>query len=181
MKSTPEWQARHRAYLLTKHWKKLRAAAVKRDNGKCVECGETETLQVHHKIYRKRFEDGKLKDVVTLCNICHRIAHGRVVYFPFDYKVKELHQQITRYENLPTAEQERELVSMILCKDHEDETCALFRSKAGMRIILTSSKMWDLWLKTNRDVTIRLWPWARKKLRKIQKQIGRKNLCFYSK
>jgi hypothetical protein len=161
------WQKAHQKYLQTEHWKNLRESAIKRDGGKCIECGDTTTLNVHHKVYRKRFEDGVLEDVVTLCKMCHRIEHGRRVYFPFDYKILEL-RQLLNYSILPTPEQERELVSLILCEEDEQETRGLFRYAANTRI----GKHFDLWLKKPTELHKRLWPWSYLKLKRIQNEIN---------
>lgn len=69
-------QRAHRDYLQTDHWFELRNSAIERDGGKCVRCGDSMSLQVHHKVYRDRFELGVLEDVETLCERCHRIEHG---------------------------------------------------------------------------------------------------------
>lgn len=69
-------QRAYREYQATDHWAALRTAAVARDGGKCVRCGSTAILQVHHTLYRTPFEAGILSDVETLCRQCHRKEHG---------------------------------------------------------------------------------------------------------
>ncbi len=68
-------QRRYQEYLGSEHWEKLRESALERDGRKCAECGKKKRLQVHHKVYQKRWEDGKLEDVETLCSSCHRGKH----------------------------------------------------------------------------------------------------------
>jgi 5-methylcytosine-specific restriction endonuclease McrA len=57
-------------------WQKARAAAKQRDGNRCVNCGATEGLQVHHVV---RLEDGgaefDLNNLVTLCVGCHGEQH----------------------------------------------------------------------------------------------------------
>ena len=60
-------------YIRTDHWKALRREARKRDGNRCVECGATERLEVHHLTY-ERIGRERLEDVVTLCQPCHAEA-----------------------------------------------------------------------------------------------------------
>ena len=76
MQELTKRQLKYRAYLATEHWASLRLAALARDGGKCIRCGEEERLQVHHRVYRGRYEDSVLEDVETLCRKCHRLEHG---------------------------------------------------------------------------------------------------------
>lgn len=54
-------------------WQKLRRAARLRDGNRCVRCGSSERLSVHHAV------DGSnlLEDLVTLCSRCHRGEHAQ--------------------------------------------------------------------------------------------------------
>ncbi|MBE6331995.1 MAG: HNH endonuclease [Bacteroidales bacterium] len=64
-------------------WKRKRARILDRDGYKCVVCGSTENLTVHHKQYHVD-KDGRKhvpwdyddKYLVTLCNVCHRRGHA---------------------------------------------------------------------------------------------------------
>lgn len=69
-------QKAYRVYLATEHWRLLKASAVVRDGGVCVRCGGMERIQVHHRVYRGRYEDSLLEDLETLCRKCHRLEHG---------------------------------------------------------------------------------------------------------
>ncbi len=44
-----------------------------RDGFKCVRCGSSENLRVHHK---KGMKSHRFKDLETLCLICHKAEHG---------------------------------------------------------------------------------------------------------
>ena len=68
-------QLAYQEYLKSDHWAKLRNRAFARDGHKCVECGKRWELEGHHKLYRERFEDGVLEDIVTLCFEHHRAKH----------------------------------------------------------------------------------------------------------
>lgn len=69
-------QIAYREYLTSDHWHNLRQQIISRDGNKCVHCPHTKRLQAHHTIYRDRFEDSLPEDLITLCNPCHRKAHG---------------------------------------------------------------------------------------------------------
>jgi len=78
-------QLAYREYLKTDHWKQFRASAHERDGGKCVKCGSTDRVQVHHHNYRFPFETCTLEDVETLCLECHRREHG---WAPREFEVQ---------------------------------------------------------------------------------------------
>jgi len=74
----------YRAYLLSPAWKKKSEARKKKDGYKCVICGSTKKLNVHHKTYKRvKTVKGKIvatermSDLVTLCSECHRKVHRR--------------------------------------------------------------------------------------------------------
>ena len=59
-------------------WQKKRLEVLERDNWKCVSCGDKgETLNVHHKFYKKDLEPWQYKNpcLVTLCETCHKLEH----------------------------------------------------------------------------------------------------------
>ena len=60
-------------YITSAAWKLKRREVLERDEYKCVECGKTSKLQVHHKTYA-RLGDEKLSDLETLCPSCHELA-----------------------------------------------------------------------------------------------------------
>lgn len=64
-------------YLKSDEWQRKRYVVLKRDNWRCINCGEPAT-QVHHKRYAKR-DIGKepIKWLVSLCNSCHEAQHNK--------------------------------------------------------------------------------------------------------
>lgn len=70
--------------LKTEEWREKRQKILNRDNNKCVYCGKTHNLQVHHKYYSKypngfrvypwNYPDDAL---ITLCDECHKKAHNK--------------------------------------------------------------------------------------------------------
>lgn len=57
----------------TKEYKEFRKEVLKRDNYRCVKCGETENLQVHHIKPVKDYPNLVMNfdNVQTLCLLCH--------------------------------------------------------------------------------------------------------------
>jgi 5-methylcytosine-specific restriction endonuclease McrA len=55
-------------------WQKLRRAARLRDGNRCVRCGSTERLSVHHAVEGSNL----LEDLVTLCSRCQGREHRRM-------------------------------------------------------------------------------------------------------
>ena len=74
----------YRELLFDVRWKQKRARILERDGYKCIVCGATEDLTVHHKQYhvdqqgRKHVPwDYEDKYLVTLCSVCHRNGHSK--------------------------------------------------------------------------------------------------------
>jgi 5-methylcytosine-specific restriction endonuclease McrA len=65
----------HNIYLKSEAWQRKRYVVLKRDNWKCVYCGNKAT-QVHHKKYAKK-NIGKepIKWLVSVCHSCHAKLH----------------------------------------------------------------------------------------------------------
>ena len=64
----------YKVYLTTSHWRKLRAVA--RTHYKtCVLCGAIETLNVHHRNYANLGNEDIARDLVLLCDRCHKTYH----------------------------------------------------------------------------------------------------------
>ena len=63
-------------YLKSDAWKRKRYVVLKRDNWKCVHCGNRAT-QVHHKRYAK-YNIGKepIKWLESVCKSCHESLHS---------------------------------------------------------------------------------------------------------
>jgi 5-methylcytosine-specific restriction endonuclease McrA len=48
-----------------------RRQAMQRDGNRCVECGSTQDLQVHHIVPRREGGSHELSNLITLCAACH--------------------------------------------------------------------------------------------------------------
>lgn len=59
------------------HWQKVRQARFEFDGGRCVVCHEDlhgKTFQTHH-LHYSRLGNERMRDVITLCDACHRAFH----------------------------------------------------------------------------------------------------------
>lgn len=54
-----------------KYWRNLRNRVIKRDKRKCKLCGTNLNLTVHHIISRKEGGKDVMKNLETLCTVCH--------------------------------------------------------------------------------------------------------------
>ena len=72
VKNSSEYQA----YLNSNEWQETRQRIFKRDNFRCVLCGCSKNLQVHHITYENLGEE-KDADLVTFCDKCHNSIHSR--------------------------------------------------------------------------------------------------------
>lgn len=81
--------------LNTEEWRNKRLKIIKRDNCRCVYCGNRFHLHVHHKYY-SAYPNGVLVDpwnypddaLITLCAYCHQRVHARK-------KIKVYHRRYT--------------------------------------------------------------------------------------
>lgn len=81
--------------LNTEEWRNKRLKIIKRDNCRCVYCGNRFHLHVHHKYY-SAYPNGVLVDpwnypddaLITLCSYCHQRVHARK-------KIKVYHRKYT--------------------------------------------------------------------------------------
>jgi len=55
---------------------KLKKDVLRRDEERCVSCGSTENLAVHHIIPRNQGGANESENLATLCQSCHHRAHG---------------------------------------------------------------------------------------------------------
>lgn len=69
--------------LKTPKWYEKRDEIIRRDNNRCMNCGSTEGLQVHHRQYHIIVKTGNYRlpweypgrYLVTLCEACHKKGH----------------------------------------------------------------------------------------------------------
>jgi 5-methylcytosine-specific restriction endonuclease McrA len=67
-------KAKHRAYLRSPEWKARRKDALLRAGERCMDCGASKNLHVHHLTY-KRHGNELARDLRVLCSRCHRKRH----------------------------------------------------------------------------------------------------------
>lgn len=66
-------------YLLTPEWRAVRGRKLSMANHRCELCHDTESLNVHHRVYGRRGRE-LLKDLVVLCRTCHQRHHDLLPY-----------------------------------------------------------------------------------------------------
>lgn len=67
-------QQQYKSYLKSAHWADMKALKVQK-RPHCQICGQNTDLQLHHVVYRRRFEDSLPSDLRWLCSSCHKTAH----------------------------------------------------------------------------------------------------------
>lgn len=72
-------QSDYAAYLQSPEWQRTRQRALRLAHRRCKICGNNEGLQVHHKAY-DRLGDERDSDLIVLCRLCHKAAHGTPYY-----------------------------------------------------------------------------------------------------
>lgn len=68
------WRMVYGAYLATPLWQEKRRERIDLDGGKCVSCGATAPIEVHHTNYAT-IGDEDVAHILTLCQTCHKIEH----------------------------------------------------------------------------------------------------------
>lgn len=61
---------------------RLRDYVLRRDGGKCIVCGSTDDLNVHHLHPRKKQGTDRAENMVTLCSSCHKDVHAGLITLP---------------------------------------------------------------------------------------------------
>jgi 5-methylcytosine-specific restriction endonuclease McrA len=68
---TPQYQT----YLNSIKWKSKRLKVLQRAKFRCEQCKSRQATQVHHKTYKRIFNE-PLSDLLAVCAPCHRKIHG---------------------------------------------------------------------------------------------------------
>jgi len=69
-------------FLISPKWAALREVALQRDGYACRLCGSPASVQVHHRRYRRTWDQTRLDDLTCLCAVCHGIHEGRLPAVP---------------------------------------------------------------------------------------------------
>lgn len=64
-------------YLQTPEWEEKRQQTLVRDSFTCRVCNSPDSLEVHHRTYRRRGNE-KIDDLTTLCETCHIHVHKNI-------------------------------------------------------------------------------------------------------
>lgn len=79
----------YKEYLKSKEWKKLRRKVLARANRTCELCKMKKATQVHHKTYKRIFNE-RLTDLVAVCGICHLDKHKLLTETQLENAVNKL-------------------------------------------------------------------------------------------
>lgn len=63
-------------YINSDMWRRTRQQRIDLDGGHCVMCGAYYPLEVHHIHYRNLGRENIVKDLVTVCEECHKKIHN---------------------------------------------------------------------------------------------------------
>lgn len=75
-----------------------RKAVYRRDGYQCAVCGDPRRLQIHHITHRSQGGGDEQMNLVTLCPICHAIAHNtKFPALPEEYGPDDVEQAIVEY------------------------------------------------------------------------------------
>ena len=58
-------------------YEELRLQVLRRDGWRCQSCGAMSELEVHHIESRSHLGDDSELNLITLCTLCHSVAHRR--------------------------------------------------------------------------------------------------------
>lgn len=112
-------------YLETPEFNALRQKIFDRDGHKCIVCGSTENIQVHHLTYRNVDYSApgseNDRDLITLCRNCHAIYHNvnkRREYVENTYKCEEMRE---RREDWAQEEKRRNELNDIITREIQEE------------------------------------------------------------
>jgi len=61
----------------TESYATLRLQILRRDGWMCQNCGPKDLLQIHHKEFRSHNGEDSEENLITLCEECHALVHGR--------------------------------------------------------------------------------------------------------
>lgn len=114
VKSSKEYEE----YIKSKEWQETRQRIFKRDNFRCVKCGGSKNLHVHHITYENLGEE-KDADLVTLCEKCHNGTHNPTT---LDYLLLACANAYTAYDNSTdeTEKAKAKLAISVISKAAED-------------------------------------------------------------
>ena len=75
-----------------------RKAVYRRDGYQCAVCGDPRRLQIHHITHRSQGGGDEQMNLITLCPICHAIAHNtKFPALPEEYGPDDVEQAIVEY------------------------------------------------------------------------------------
>ena len=82
MPITQEYKNKIKAYQKERQagWYPIRNRIIKRDSGKCVFCESAEKIEVHHLIPYRESRKHQEDELVTLCDLCHKVFSSHALW-----------------------------------------------------------------------------------------------------
>jgi hypothetical protein len=111
----------YKRFLQTDYWLTVSSYVKQRDNNKCVQCGETRNLNVHHLTYDNRGYEYRTHetDLITLCEECHSAIHNIKIKPSKKPKRIKTTSKIDRRKDRKAVEAIRQDLAKILVKQVE--------------------------------------------------------------
>lgn len=76
----------------------IRKAIYRRDGYQCAVCGDPRRLQIHHIDHRSQGGGNEQMNLITLCPICHALAHDtKFPALPDEFGPEDVQQAIVEY------------------------------------------------------------------------------------
>lgn len=71
-----DYSSQYLDYMKSNDWKRKRQERLQIDGNRCIMCGRSWNLEVHHIHYRSLGHENVLSDLCTLCKSCHQLIHN---------------------------------------------------------------------------------------------------------
>ena len=76
----------------------IRKAVYRRDHFRCALCDSPKYIQIHHVVPRSQGGDPvSMHNLITLCSVCHGIAHGGIEATEWEMYPEEVNQACIEY------------------------------------------------------------------------------------
>lgn len=62
-----------------RQWRETRRRVLERDRHRCRACGQSHGLEAHHVVMRSLGGKDDQRNLIALCNSCHKSVHGHVL------------------------------------------------------------------------------------------------------
>jgi len=78
MENHPNWKGGEITRRVGHEWKLIRKEVLIKYDFQCLHCGQTESLDIHHKIPYRIVKEHKIDNLIPLCKSCHKKEEWRI-------------------------------------------------------------------------------------------------------